>query len=79
MRNQLPIEFLYQLFSLFVAVILIHSVYVSVIRPEANQILQQQALEINATHNYIRERSIALDLRLLFATVPAVLLGRGAY
>jgi lipopolysaccharide/colanic/teichoic acid biosynthesis glycosyltransferase len=29
--------------------------------------------------DYIRERSIALDLRLLFATVPAVLFGRGAY
>ena len=63
MRNQLPIEFLYQLFSLFVAVILIHSVYVSVIRPEANQILQQQALEINANPNYIPERSTYVVIR----------------
>jgi len=28
---------------------------------------------------YIRERSLAADLRLLWRTVPAVLLGRGAY
>ena len=36
---------------------------------------KQAAMDVH----YIRERSIALDLRLLFATVPAVLLGRGAY
>jgi len=36
---------------------------------------KQAAMDVD----YIRERSIALDLRLLFATVPAVLFGRGAY
>lgn len=36
---------------------------------------KQAAMDVD----YIRERSIALDLQLLLATVPAVLLGRGAY
>lgn len=36
---------------------------------------KQAAMDVD----YIRERSIALDLRLLLATVPAVLFGRGAY
>jgi lipopolysaccharide/colanic/teichoic acid biosynthesis glycosyltransferase len=36
---------------------------------------KQAAMDVD----YIRERSIALDIRLLLATVPAVLLGRGAY
>lgn len=36
---------------------------------------KQAAMDVD----YIRARSIALDLRLLFATVPAVLFGRGAY
>jgi lipopolysaccharide/colanic/teichoic acid biosynthesis glycosyltransferase len=36
---------------------------------------QQVALDVR----YIREQSFWLDLRLLAATVPAVLLGRGAY
>jgi lipopolysaccharide/colanic/teichoic acid biosynthesis glycosyltransferase len=36
---------------------------------------KQAAMDVD----YIRERSIALDLRLLIATVPAVLFGRGAY
>ena len=36
---------------------------------------KQAAMDVD----YIRDRSITLDLRLLLATVPAVLLGRGAY
>jgi len=36
---------------------------------------QQVALDLR----YIRQRSVGLDLRLLLATVPAVLSGRGAY
>lgn len=36
---------------------------------------KQAAMDVD----YIRDRSIALDLRLLLATVPAVLFGRGAY
>lgn len=36
---------------------------------------KQAAMDVD----YIRGRSIALDLRLLLATVPAVLFGRGAY
>lgn len=36
---------------------------------------KQAAMDVD----YIRERSITLDIRLLLATVPAVLLGRGAY
>jgi lipopolysaccharide/colanic/teichoic acid biosynthesis glycosyltransferase len=36
---------------------------------------QQAAMDVD----YIRERSIWLDFRLLLATVPAVVFGRGAY
>ena len=36
---------------------------------------KQAAMDVD----YIRERSIGLDLRLLLATVPAVVFGRGAY
>lgn len=36
---------------------------------------QQAAMDVD----YIRDRSLLLDLRLLLATVPAVLQGRGAY
>ena len=36
---------------------------------------EQMSLDIR----YVEERSLAMDLRILVATVPAVLLGKGAY
>ena len=41
MRNNTSSEFLYQLFALILALILVHSFYVTLIRPNANAILQE--------------------------------------
>ena len=57
MKRQLPVEFIFQLFSLFVAVILIHGIYVSIIRPNAAEVLEEQAIQVNANPNYVPERS----------------------
>ena len=57
MKRQLPVEFIFQLFSLFVAIILIHGIYVSVIRPNAAAVLEEQAIQINANPDYVPERS----------------------
>jgi biopolymer transport protein ExbB/TolQ len=57
MKRQLPVEFIFQLFSLFVAVILIHGIYVSIIRPNAAAVLEEQAIQVNANPNYVPERS----------------------
>ena len=46
MRKQLPVEFIYQLFSLIISIIIVHAVYVSIIRPNASAILEQQADEV---------------------------------
>jgi len=62
-RKQLPVEFLYQLFSLIIAAILIHSLYVSIVRPNASQVLQLQAIEINSNPNYVPERSTYVVIR----------------
>jgi|TARA_B110000503_G_scaffold3094_1_gene4142 biopolymer transport protein ExbB/TolQ len=62
-RKQLPVEFLYQLFSLIIAAILIHSLYVSIVRPNASEILQLQAIEINSNPNYVPERSSYVVIR----------------
>ena len=40
MKKALPIEFIYQLFSLIIAVIITHAVYVSVVRPNASAVLE---------------------------------------
>jgi len=57
MKRQLPVEFIFQLFSLFVAVILIHGIYVSIIRPNAAAVLEEQSIQVNANPNYVPERS----------------------
>lgn len=57
MKRQLPVEFIFQLFSLFIAVIIVHGVYVSIIRPNAVVILEEQAIQTNANPNYVPERS----------------------
>ena len=46
MSKQLPVEFVFQLFSLLIAVLLVHGLYVSLIRPNADAILQEQAFRI---------------------------------
>jgi biopolymer transport protein ExbB/TolQ len=57
MKRQLPVEFIFQLFSLIIAVIIVHGVYVSVIRPNASAILEEQRIQTNANPNYVPERS----------------------
>lgn len=63
MRRQFPIEFIFQLFSLIIAIIIIHGIYVSVIRPNAAAILAQEAIEMNANPDYVPERSTYVVLR----------------
>ena len=57
-KNNIPIEFVYQLFALIVAVIIVHGYYVSVVRPNANQIQVEQNIEAENNPNYVRERSV---------------------
>lgn len=63
MKRQLPVEFIYQLFSLVIAVIIVHGVYVSIIRPNAVAILEDQAIQINSNPNYVPERSTYVVIR----------------
>lgn len=57
MKRHLPVEFIFQLFSLFIAIILVHGIYVSIIRPNAAAILEEQAILINSDPDYVPERS----------------------
>jgi biopolymer transport protein ExbB/TolQ len=56
-KKTIPIEFVYQLFALLIAIIIVHAFYVSMVRPNANEVLEQQAIEAAANPDYIRERS----------------------
>ncbi|MCB1693556.1 MAG: MotA/TolQ/ExbB proton channel family protein [Pseudomonadales bacterium] len=63
MTKQLPVEFIYQLFSLIIAIIIVHGVYVSIVRPNARQIQQEQAIQINSDPNYVPERSTYIVIK----------------
>lgn len=56
-------EFLYQVFSLIVAVIIVHAVYTTQIRPRATEILAEQALRMQEDAGYSPDRSIYVLVR----------------
>ena len=63
MNKQISFEFIFQLFSLIIAVILVHAIYVSIVRPNASAVLEEQAIQMNANPNYVPERSTYVVIR----------------
>ncbi len=63
MKNRLPVEFLYQALALVLSIIVIHSVYVTVIRPNADAILEEQARLQAEDPDYVPERSVYVLIR----------------
>lgn len=57
MRKAFPVEFVYQVFSLFVAVILVHAIYVAVVRPNAEVFLEEQYALTEANPDHVPKRS----------------------
>lgn len=57
-KKNIPVEFVFQLFALVIAIIVVHAMYVSVVRPNATAVLEEQALEAQENPDYIRERSV---------------------
>jgi biopolymer transport protein ExbB/TolQ len=56
-------EFIYQLFALLIAVIVVHAVYVGVIRPSADAQLRQQLELQQAGEDLVPERTFAVVIR----------------
>ncbi len=63
MSKQISVEFIFQLFSLIIAIIIVHAVYVSIVRPNAREVLQEQAIQINMNPDYVPERSPYVVIR----------------
>ncbi|MDJ0910612.1 MAG: MotA/TolQ/ExbB proton channel family protein [Woeseiaceae bacterium] len=57
-RKNIPIEFVFQLFALIIAIIVVHAFYVSVVRPNAEQIIVEQNAAAAEDPDYIRERRV---------------------
>ncbi len=65
MKKTFPvsIEFMYQLLSLMLIVIVVHAVYVGLIRPNADAILARQAAAVAENGTQITERSVYVLVR----------------
>ena len=58
MKKQMPVEFLYQVFALVTAVIIVHGMYTLVVRPKAEADLAQQQVRLLEDPSYVPERSV---------------------
>jgi biopolymer transport protein ExbB/TolQ len=63
MKRVFPSEFLYQVFALIIAIILVHAIYVTIVRPRATDVLAEQNLRMQEEENYTPERSIYVLVR----------------
>jgi len=62
-KKNIPVEFVYQLFALIIAIIMVHAFYVSVVRPNAQAVLQEQAIRTEQEPAYVPERSVWVLLK----------------
>jgi biopolymer transport protein ExbB/TolQ len=63
MNKSFPVELVYQVFSLLIAFILVHALYVTVIRPQANSFLEQEAANMQADPGYVQQRSFFVVIK----------------
>ena len=63
MKRQIPFEMVYQIGALIISIILVHLVYVTLVRPNADAILQQQAELAASGEPYVQDRSLYVVLR----------------
>ncbi len=63
MRRSISGEFIYQLLSLVVAAVAVHAMYVTVVRPNADAILAEQAAAMQADPDYVQPRSFYVTIR----------------
>ena len=57
-RKNIPVEFVFQLFALIIAIIIVHGFYVTVVRPNAAQIIEEQNAAAAENPDYVRERTV---------------------
>ena len=63
MKNNPRFEFLYQVIALLLAAIIVHAVYVTLIRPQAEEELERQRALAAQIEDYVPERSLFVVLR----------------
>jgi len=56
-KKNIPVEFVFQLFALIIAIIVVHAFYVSIVRPNAAEVMAEQAIEAANNPDFVRVRS----------------------
>ncbi len=63
MKRSYPVEFVYQLVALILSTIIVHGIYVTIVRPKADTILAEQTARMQIDSDYVPERSIWVIVR----------------
>ena len=63
MKRTIPFEIIYQTIALLVAIVFVHLIYVTVIRPNADAILTVQAEKSARGEAFVQDRSIYVIVR----------------
>ena len=63
MNRSRPLEFLYQLATLVISILVVHALYLAWIRPNADAVLADQAARMQADPDYVQERSFFVIVR----------------
>ena len=62
-KKNIPTEFIFQLFSLLIAFIIVHAIYTSIIRPQAEQHIEYEHQAMKADSSYQQQRNFYVVLR----------------
>ncbi len=62
-KSRLSTEFIYQIFALLIAIIIVHAFYVAVIRPNAESFIKVEQEHIQTDKNYVAEQSVFVVLK----------------
>ena len=62
-RRNVPTELIYQIFALLIAFIIVHAIYISVIRPEADSFMKQEHELMIADSSYVQKRNFYVVVR----------------
>jgi len=63
MKKNFPTELVYHIFSLLIAFILVHGIYVTLVRPQARQFIEQETAIMQADPAYVPERSFFVVIK----------------
>ncbi len=63
MKKTFSNEFIFQVFALLISFIIVHAIYVTLVRPAANLHLQQQAEQVQANPEYVTKDSFFVVIK----------------